>query len=386
MRATLLAVSLLLLAACAVREQVDFVDGVAPGAVLQPILVATTRAPDPTQPGIPGWGRSRTVTYGRYVVSIPPDRRPGEITRPVGRQLANPEKDFMVESVQPLSEDGFEADLRVALRQEDSRRREAVIFVHGYNITFVEGLYRAAQLDHDLRLPGVMLHYSWPSLGEPLAYVHDRDSVLFARDGLITMIHAARAAGVERIILMAHSMGSQLVMESLRTMGQTRDPALRAIGGVFLISPDIDVDVFHEEAAGVGRLPQPFVIVTSQRDRVLQLSARLSGERARLGNIPNAQPVADLAVTVVDVAAFSQGLGHFVVGNSPTLINLFDQMGAVHAAFAGDAAGTLPLGAATVLTLQNATEIILRPLTGETRPRRRILPGSSTPSSAPQAG
>ncbi|MCB1361006.1 MAG: alpha/beta hydrolase, partial [Rhodobacteraceae bacterium] len=167
--------ALVFLAACAQRERVDFVAGTAPGAVWVPILVATTRGPDPDQPDIPGWARESEETFGRYTVSIPPDRERGEITRPRGRRAGNPERDFMLANAQQLSGPQFEDAVRQRLNEQAPDEREAVIFVHGFNTTFVEGVFRTAQLDHDLNLPGVMLHYSWPSLGAPLAYAHDRD-------------------------------------------------------------------------------------------------------------------------------------------------------------------------------------------------------------------
>lgn len=364
---------LFFVSACAVREQVDFVQGQAPGAHLLPVLVATTRAPDPNQP-VPGWGRDAQLRFGRFTVSIPPNREVGEIPRPIGRHPADPEQHFMMADAEMMTGAGFQNALHARLAELPADEREALIFVHGFNTTFVEGVYRTAQLSNDLHLPGVELHYSWPSLGAPLAYAYDRDSVLFARDGLIEMLHRVRAAGPRRIILIAHSMGSQLMMEVLRQLALTRDPTMASIGGVFLISPDIDIQLFRQEVSSIGTLPQPFVIITSRRDRVLTLSARMSGETIRLGNMPDATPVEGLDVTLIDVSAFGTGAGHFTVGSSPALIGLLDQMQAVNSALSSGAAGTLPLLPATILTLQNTTQVILQPLT-ETRGReRRILP------------
>jgi esterase/lipase superfamily enzyme len=367
----LLFLVLTFLAACAVREQVDFVEGPAAGTLWRPVLVATTRAPDPNQ-AVPGWGRSFDVAYGRYTVSIPSGRDLGEIPRPRDRRPAEAEHHFMLADSQLLSASAFQNAVRANLAQQPPNEREAVIFVHGFNTAFIEGVYRTAQLANDLQIPGVMMHYSWPSLGAPLAYAHDRDSALFARDGLIEMLQQVRAAGPRRIILMAHSMGSHLVMETLRQLAITNDPAMASIGGVFLISPDVDVQLFRQQVESIGTLPEPFVIITSQRDRVLTLSARLTGQTSRLGNIPDATPVEGLDVTLIDVSAFGQGAGHFTVGSSPALIGLLDQMQAVNSALSDEAAGSLPLLPATILTLQNTTQVILRPLT-ETRPRR-ILP------------
>lgn len=380
MRASLL-IGTLLLAACAVREQADFVEGPAPGTTWLPVLVATTRAPDPNQP-IPGWDRSAEVSHGRYTVSIPLDREPGELPRPRGRTEAVPQEDFMLAEAQPLGADEFVSAVRAGLNQQPPNEREAVIFVHGFNTTFVEGVYRTAQMTYDLRLPGVILHYSWPSLGAPLAYAHDRDSALFARDGLVQMLREVRAAGPRRIIIVAHSMGSQLTMEALRQMALSHDPTLGALGGVILISPDIDVDLFRMQAEAIGTLPQPFLIITSQRDRVLTLSARLSGEARRLGNLSDARAVEGLDVTLIDVSAFSVGAGHFTAASSPALLNLFAQIGAVNAAFQDERAGSLPLLPATILTLQNTTQVILQPMT-ETG-QRRLMPWRPRQAAQPE--
>lgn len=359
MRLTLLA-CLVALSACAVREQVDFVQETAPGTIRHPVLVATTRAPDPEQPA-PGASRSSDVTFGRYTVSIPPNREPGAIPRQRNQQDPDPVRHFMLAEAQSLPPDAYVAAVRAQLAEQPPAEREAVIFVHGFNTAFIEGVYRTAQLANDLHLPGVTAHYSWPSLGAPLAYAYDRDSALFARDGLIEMIRRTAEASPQRILLIAHSMGSQLVMESLRQMALSRDPALDRIGGVVLIAPDIDVQLFRQQARAIGRLPQPFLIVISQRDRVLTLSARLTGETSRLGNLQSTEAVADLPVTLVDVTAFGSGDGHFTVASSPALIGLLRQLGAVNLALNLGATAQLPLLPGAVLTLQNASEVILTP-------------------------
>ena len=362
-------VALTVLAACANRERVDFVSSAPPEASLVPVLVATTRADDPEQQGIPGWTRRDALAFGRYTVSIPPEREPGRITRPRSNGTPDPQRHFMLTEAAPMDAAGFRAAARAALSQAE--RREVVIFVHGFNTAFVEGVYRTAQLRHDLRLPGVVMHYSWPSLGAPLAYAHDRDSALFARDGLVQMLDELRAAGVERIVLIAHSMGSQLVVESLRQLALSHDRSMEAIAGVVLISPDIDIELFHAQARAIGTLPQPFYIVTSRRDRILRLSAGLTGESQRLGNIRGIEPVEGLGVTVLDVSAFSQGDGHFTVADSSSLIALIDQVDVLDAALTTSEGQSLPLLPATILTVRNTTEVILQPLTDPTQRRPR---------------
>ncbi len=121
---------------------------------------------------------------------------------------------------------------------------------------------------------------------------HDRDSALFARDGLEALLREIAAAGSNRIVLVAHSLGSSVTMEALRQLRiGGRDDVLNRISGVILMSPDLDVDLFRSQAQRVDPLPQPFVIFTSQRDRALRISAAItwstvasgqSGHRSRM--------------------------------------------------------------------------------------------------------
>jgi esterase/lipase superfamily enzyme len=219
-----------------------------------------------------------------------------------------------------------------------------------------------------LSLPGVAVHYAWPSAGNPLGYIYDRDSALFARDGLEALIREVEAAGADQIVIVAHSLGSLVTMEALRQMAIDRPGSVyRRIDGVILISPDIDIDVFRAQAARIGRLPDPFGIFVSKRDRALALISRLAGQQNRLGNVANVDQVSDLEVTIIDVTGFSQGLGHFTPGTSPVLLQIFARAASVDTAFRGDASGRIGLLPGTVLTVQNATEIILTPVTGLAR-------------------
>jgi esterase/lipase superfamily enzyme len=356
----------LILAACAPRGALTVDPRAGEVGQVQQVFVGTTRLVD-TEANVFGAGRLRDdTTFARYDVSVPPLRTLGEINWPKPREVPDPRRHFLTTGA--IVFDGspdFRRDLAHALAQEKRGQREATIFVHGFNNTFAEGLYRIAQLSSDLDLPGVTVHYAWPSLGKPLGYVYDRDSALFARDGLEQLMAEVQAAGAERTLIVAHSMGASLAMEALRqTAIRGNRRVMDRIAGVLLIAPDIDVDVFHAQARGVGRLPQPFVIFSSTRDRALQLSARLTGQRDRLGNLSDLSEVADLEVTVVDVAAFNVGGGHFNVANSPALIQILGRINDINAAFDRDRTGRTGLLPGVVLTVQNATKIILSPVAG----------------------
>ena len=80
----------------------------------------------------------------------------------------------------------------------------------------------------------------------------------------------------------------------------------------------------------------------------------------RLGNIDGADEVADLAVTVMDTTAFSTGAGHFDAADSASLLAVLGQIATAGGVLEGD--GRVGLLAGTVVTVRNATQIIMTPV------------------------
>lgn len=354
-----LALVLITLAACAPRGQL--VDAPDTGLPARSIFIGTSRAEVVDQSLPQAFDRSETLTRLRYDITQPPARKPGTITFPVPGRAPDPQTDFLVAARDHYpSARAFRDDLRRDLAR---RGGKAIVFVHGYNTNFPEGVLRLAQLGADFEMTETLVHYSWPSRGSVLGYAYDRDSALFARDGLAELLSELRAAGAREILVVGHSMGAALTMETLRQLALARKTdTLSALSGVVLISPDIDVDVFRAQAHAVGRLPQPFFIFTSQKDRALGLSARISGDTNRLGNLTDVKQVADLKVTMIDVGAFDVNDGHFNVGDSPALIKMLTQIRRVATVLEGEQAGRSDLFSGVVLSVQSATQIILTPV------------------------
>lgn len=353
-----LTISLTILVACSPRGSITMDPAAASIGQVTPVFIGTTRV---MEAGGFGPDRSEEMHFARYDVSIPPKREAGEINWPTRFEKPDPRRHFLTtkEQLYPADSD-FRADLK---RQLAANGNEAVIFIHGYNNNFSEGLYRIAQFSHDLEIPGAVVHYAWPSAAKPLGYVYDRDSALFARDGLEQLMNEVADAGARRILIVAHSMGSNLTMEALRQAAiRGNGKALDRLAGVILISPDIDVELFRTQARAMGELPQPFLIVGSDRDKMLGLSARLTGQSERLGSLSDVSKVADLKVTFMDVSEFSQGSGHFTLGDSPALIKLIDSVGQIEGAFEADRARRVGLVSGVVMTVQNATQIVLTPV------------------------
>lgn len=360
----LILVALIVVAGCGERGAITLMPSAKGVGTSESIFIGTTRGPDPETGEALGRARSEKTTYMRMDVSVPPDRTDGDITWPKPERQVDPTKDFVtLNAVAFDSSAAFRRNLSAALARQKAAEPEAIIFVHGFDNNFAEGVYRLAQLGHDLKLKGTLVHYSWPSRASALGYVYDRDSVMFARDGLTNLINQVRAAGARRIIIVAHSMGSLLVMESLRDLAIAKDRAtLSRIAAVALLSPDMDVDVFRQDAQRIGPLPQPFMIFTSTDDKALRLSAFLTGQSNRVGNLASAANLSDLKVTIIDTTAYSTGMGHFNIGDSPELLRLMTQLGSAYAAMANDQSRRTGFLGGAVLTVQNATQVILSPV------------------------
>ncbi|SMR82517.1 Esterase/lipase superfamily enzyme [Aliiroseovarius halocynthiae] len=349
----------LVLSACAPRGTITFLPGAGQIGDVQSIFVTSTRETD--ENGAPTSNRGGDLLFGEVSVSIPKQREPGEINWP-GRKTPDPAKHFLVDSYERYpSQRAFETAMSRALRGRRGEERTAAVFVHGFNNRFSEGLYRFAQLNADLELPFLPVHYSWPSAGHPLGYGYDRDSMLFARDGLEATLRSVSKSGVDEILLVGHSMGALLSMEALRQMAiADGQKGLSKIGGVVLISPDIDLDLFRQQAKRIGKLPQPFYIFTSSRDRALKLSAGLTGQNARLGNNTDVAELAELDVTLVDLSAFSDGQAdHNVAFASPAFLRLINSIPNLSTAISDSPTVRPGLLPGTVLVVQNATRLVI---------------------------
>lgn len=351
-------VMIVALSGCAQRGDFSPVPEGAEIEATEAIFVGTTR-----KAGDAGYGRERSedASFLRYDIAIPADRDPGELTWPPRRGKPNVAKHFLTQ--QALLFDGsssFRNALREAMRVRG--QTDAVVYVHGFNTNMAEGVYRVAQMHHDLKVPGVAVHYAWPSRGSALGYVYDRDSMLYSRSGFEDLLDEVAGAGAKDIILVAHSMGAALTMETLRDMAMQGSPALDRVAGVILISPDLDLDVFRSQAKDIGELPQPFVVFGSSRDRILGISATISGTGERLGNLDGVDKISDLKVMYLDTAAYNTGTGHLNLGENPALLSLFAGLLGIDEAFRADARARVGLLPGLVLTVRNATEVILIPV------------------------
>lgn len=300
------------------------------------IFVATTRERASDKPTAFDGNRSARAAFAYVDVSVPPTHKAGEIKWPkTGR--ANPAKHFVARDI------GFypnPASLQGALANNAAASGgRALVFVHGFNTSFDEAVFRLAQIVHDSGYRGTPLLFTWASSGKPYDYIYDRESATAARDALEATLRMLAASGATRVDVIAHSMGAWVTMEALRQMAIGGDADLNGkLGDVLLASPDIDVDVFKSQMARIGKPRSPYIVLLSGDDRALKMSTLIAGNQPRLGEYAKAADLHEYGVTVIDMSK-QKGISasnHHKFAENTLMLQLLGQRLSDPASFAGD--------------------------------------------------
>ncbi|MEL7082507.1 MAG: alpha/beta hydrolase, partial [Pseudomonadota bacterium] len=197
-----------------------------------------------------------------------------------------------------------------------------VVYVHGFNTAMEYAVYRHAQIAHDYGLQGPQVTFAWPSIERTLGYVRDKDSILIARDHLEELL-VELTRNNQNVFVFGHSMGTQLVVETLRQLSITgQQDVLSRIGGVILVSPDIDLDLFESQHERIDPLPNPFVVMTSESDYALRFSSLLTAQPERLGSARDRDRLSALDLLVLDLSGLPNARNHFLAATSPVVIDI----------------------------------------------------------------
>ncbi|QBK32013.1 alpha/beta hydrolase [Roseitalea porphyridii] len=305
-RRTVLAGSLAL-AGCGHRGA--FVQAGGPVGRTRRVLMATNAAPGGARAGVT---RRNTLSLLAVDVAMPQGRAPGVMPLGPGG--------FSVAGTAPIP------DLPAELQGPDA----PILWIHGFNNTPAEAVYRIAQMAEDLGLPGRLVAFAWPSAARAAGYLHDRDSVLHARSLAKDLIAELHRASGQRVFVLAHSLGGLLALEALREASLEGRPPKALVEGLVLLPPDIDPDVFFGLVEDIGPKPRMLVIV-ARNDPVLRLSARLSGRPARIGATPDIERLQAAGIAVLDLTGIGDaGNPHFAAATSSEALRLIRSIRASH--------------------------------------------------------
>jgi esterase/lipase superfamily enzyme len=261
-------------------------------ATIYPVWYGTNRQPiDPTdiKQGFSA-ERDNLIHYGKCEVSIPESHKIGAAGSSWFKNLLTGKKGKLKldrQSIQGLISADFWASIEHSLAQaEDEDERIALVFIHGYNVTFDGAAECAAQIGFDLGIP-LTAFYSWPSQGTIKGYAADEASIQASEPHILKFLtEFAAVANADRIHIIAHSMGNRGLLRSISKIaeqfqGQNTTP----FGQILLAAPDEDPDVFGNLATAYPTIAERTTLYISSKDKALAASGYLH-KRNRIGFSP----------------------------------------------------------------------------------------------------
>ncbi|MEX0977811.1 MAG: alpha/beta hydrolase [Pirellulales bacterium] len=271
--------------------------------------------------------RPTDISYGACQVSVPKpeNRQPGELNRPVSVWIfeapENPEKHFMLKKVtEHPDKAAFYASLGRQLNK--SEERAALLFIHGYNVSFEDAIFRTAQLAVDLKFPGAPITFSWPSYADPVKYPFDEQNAEVSIPAFREFLEdLATKSGAKRIHIIAHSMGNRVLAGAMEAMdSKARERNKEIFREVILAAPDIDSRVFKSQVLPhIVANTRHCTLYASSRDRALLIS-RYFHNYQRLGETQPDLIVADGMDTIDASLVDTSLLGHSYIGDVQSIV------------------------------------------------------------------
>lgn len=293
------------------------------------LLYITDRAPVTASDGTLSYGAERAIFLSFGSVSITPTHKSptsksGLRVSAVSETGRFPATPYGVEATanglrRPLAavaaHDQAAASLQaeVARRLAAADRKEVLVFIHGYGNSFDDAALTTGEICRSLQNQFVCVVLTWPAGGSGglfFGYNIDRESSEFSVADLKKAIRiVAEAQGVERLHLLAHSRGTDVlasVVQQLSIEAYVSRSSMwqrYKLANVVFFAPDIDLDVASSKmfawvsdpdlAFGSKSRPSTvppqgplhLTVYSSPGDKALGASTLLFGSALRLGQL-----------------------------------------------------------------------------------------------------
>jgi esterase/lipase superfamily enzyme len=261
--------------------------------------------------------RGTTTSYGTCRVFVPIAHKIGSLGSSwLHRLITGVDDRLHLLSIEPLAEDEYWRAVRSVLDRGPPTERPALVFIHGYNVTFENAALKAAQIGCDLSVDALVAFFSWPSMGTLGGYLADA-AAIEASELHITdfLVKFACQSGASSVHIIAHSMGNRGVLRALNNIAN-RAQALTDVrfGQVILAAADVDSGTFQSLCGAFVSLAKRATLYISGRDRAVEASRWLH-DFARVGLMPPIFVVPGIDTVSVTNADLTM-LGHGYVGEA----------------------------------------------------------------------
>lgn len=229
--------------------------------------------------------RAEALSYGSVEVAVLHQKNMRDIESPsiFKFEKATSLDDFAVAgSYVVLSHEQWMTELKK--RANHFEKPGVLLFVHGYNTSFIDAARRTAQLAYDLAFPGPTVFLSWPSDASVINYMRDgevAETSWLASSQVLSDLTSLLPNGP--VYVVAHSMGTRVMLGGLTRLLEQSPSRRRTIKAVVMAAPDMSQAAFRMNIAyKVLNLGIPFTLYASDRDLALGASEFLQGGK-RLG-------------------------------------------------------------------------------------------------------
>lgn len=191
--------------------------------------------------------RCEQLRVGRSLVTIPDLHKKGEIERPEKwwrfwrNTTENVNQHIVIHTIDLMDKDEWVLSL-----QQESTEKEGLLFIHGYNCSFDDAIYRAAQLKFDLKFPGLTFCFSWASKAQVESYTVDEATIDWSTTHLEEFIDLiTEKLKLSKLHIIAHSMGNRALVDVIKQWNGRQNK----VHTVVFAAPDVDSDKMKNTSA-----------------------------------------------------------------------------------------------------------------------------------------
>ena len=229
-----------------------------------------------------------------------------------GRILEN--ADGEVTDSARFSRADFVTRMRMRIADSPEPKSGAIVYVHGYGVSFSLGITQGADIGHRISHTGATVVFAWPAHASVVAWpsaaavvsrAYRDDSATAALSGgaFLSAVSAVReAAGSQPTTVIGHSLGGQLVTEALTRPGARRDSLVRRpLSALVLFAADVSLARLRDSLAPTLAAVASRRIVYASDDDLMMDMSRFINKSERAGEATPALQLTARGFEVVDV-------------------------------------------------------------------------------------
>lgn len=237
---------------------------------------------------------SNFASLGEALVSVPGEvsKDNNELFRPskglsvlgvrFGSERLDADEHYIFKAYTKYTEDEFQ------MRLNDKKR--AFVYIHGYQTSFVDATFRAAQLATVGEFKGAPIVFSWPSMKglSKEKYVEAKQNAQKSAEKLKGFLQlVSDALGTDELHIVAHSMGNYALLNAIKELERNPEESDRpTFDQVIMAAPDLSVPEYQSLVQELGSISKGATLYASRKDFALKLSqATCRGRRKDLEDL-----------------------------------------------------------------------------------------------------